>query len=119
MGWHSRVPDSPGDPGSWFDSSPSHVTEPTRRWVSTGQRVEVDASGGRLDRIPPYNPKTQEHLWIWTVAYRARPELLGDPTHTPILDQETMLTTPGLGCWYCEQPYEPRMVHRRCPGEPR
>lgn len=35
------------------------------------------------------------------------------------LDLENMLTDPAIGCFICEQEYEPRMRMRKCPGEPK
>lgn len=87
-----------------------------RQWQSTGQRVEVD---GQVDRIPPYDPRSGQHLWVWLMAFRANPALMDDPTHTPMLDRETLLSIKGPGCYYCEQPYTPRLLRRRCPGDPR
>jgi hypothetical protein len=58
-------------------------------WRGTGVQVEIP---GDVDRVPPYDP---------------------------MLDQENLLTIVGPGCFYCEQPWSPRLARRRCPGEPR
>lgn len=85
-------------------------------WGTTGQTVEVP---GHVDRIPEYDPRSGDHLWIMTTAYRVDPQRLTDPDAGPgLLGQENLLLLSGPGCYYCEQPYTPRLLHRRCPGEP-
>lgn len=89
--------------------------QPERRWTGAGQYA-VD--GAQLDRTPEFDPRTGEHLWIWIVVFRAQPQLIGDPTHTPILDMENLLSVSGPGCLYCEQDYSARLAARRCKGRP-
>lgn len=88
-----------------------------RQIVGTGQTVKVDP----LDRIPDYDPRTGEHLWIVTTAHRVDPEQWrsGDPTATPMLDHENLLSVAGPGCYYCEQYYSPLLATRRCRGDAR
>lgn len=99
-------------------------SEPRGEWRSTGHAVRVDIDSPEfdlaaflLDRIPPYDPRSGEHLWSWAVLYRAAPDKLGDPTHTPILDMENLLSVAGPGCYYCEAVYTPLLASRRCPGD--
>lgn len=86
-----------------------------RRWEGTGHVVEVP---GDVDRVPRYDPRSGEHLWIVSTMYRVDPVRMADPSVTPLLDQENLLLTAGPICFYCEQVYEPRLLRRRCPGGP-
>jgi hypothetical protein len=88
-----------------------------RRIVSTGVQVRVDP----LDRIPAYDPRSGEHLWIVTGAWKVNPEQWHspDPNVTPLLDSENLLSVAGPGCYWCEAYYSPTLATRRCPGEPR
>lgn len=88
-----------------------------RAWASTGHREHV--SGLEIDRIPPFDPRTGDHLWTVVTAYRVEPAGFADPTATPMLDRENLLSVAGPGCFYCEQPYTPLLASRRCKGEPR
>jgi hypothetical protein len=87
-----------------------------REWRTTGHVVEVP---GQVDRIPDFDPRSGDHLWTVLQMHRVNPELLTDPTHTPFLDAESLLTIQGPGCYYCEEPYTRQRATRRCPGHPR
>ena len=87
-----------------------------RAWVSTGQVAQVE---GFESRIPDYDPRSGEHLWVVLNLYRVDPTAYADPTRTPMLDLENLISVEGPGCYHCEQPYTPRLASRRCPGEPR
>jgi hypothetical protein len=80
-------------------------------WKSTGARIEVPA--GRLPGVPPFDPRTGSHLWTWVALYRASPT-----AELPMLDVENLLTVEGIGCYYCEDVYSPRLASRRCKGKP-
>jgi len=88
-----------------------------REIISTGQTVHVDP----LDRIPNYDPRRGDHLWIVTGVWRVDPEdwVSDDPTVEPLLDQENLISVAGPGCFYCERYYTPWLGRRRCQGEPR
>ena len=59
---------------------------------------------------------TGEHVWITLASFRcADPGAPGDL----LLDRENLFTYPQIGCYVCEEPFTPRLKHRRCPGEPR
>lgn len=72
-----------------------------------------------IDRIPPFDPRSGDHLWITTACWRVDPDRWlnpgGDPVH---LDTENMLYVGGLGCYYCEREYTPQLRMRRCKGQP-
>lgn len=85
---------------------------PPREWVSTGHTERVDP----VDRVPEFDPRTGEHLWIVGTTYRVNPAEWFDPTHTPMLDRENLLLVSPPGCWHCEQIYTPQLAKRRCRG---
>lgn len=89
--------------------------QPGRAWTSTGYSQRTP---GEIDRVPDFDSRTGDHLWTIVTMYRIDPTRLADPTHTPMLDNETLLTVAGPGCYYCEQPYTPRLYRRRCKGRP-
>lgn len=81
------------------------------RWASTGFVHEVPTG---IDRVPPFDPRSGDHLWVICTAYR-----WGGPTvETPHLDMESLLSISGPGCYYCEREYTPLLAARRCPGRP-
>lgn len=90
---------------------------PHREIVSTGFQQRVDP----VDRIPDYDPRSGDHLWTITGAWRIDPArwTSPDPTVLPMLDAENLLSIAGPGCFYCEQYYTPLLASRRCKGEPR
>jgi hypothetical protein len=73
---------------------------------------------GQVDRIPPFDRQRRAHLWTIMVAFRVDPERMTDPTETPMLDGENLLTLQGPGCFYCEAAYTPVLAGRRCTGDP-
>lgn len=85
-----------------------------REWVSTGQQVYVEP--GLVDRIKPFDPRSAEHLWVVTTMYEVNPRGMSDPTATPILDKENLVSILGPFCYHCEEPFSERLSHRRCPG---
>lgn len=88
-----------------------------RAWVSTGHRERID-SPSDIDRIPPFDPRSGDHFWIVTTAYRVDPKQFtsADPSIMPMLDHESLVVVAGPGCYYCEQPYTPTLASRRCRG---
>lgn len=85
-----------------------------REVVSTGFVQKVNP----VNRTPDYDPRTAEHLWVVITCYQIDPERWNsdDPTVIPILDVENLLSVTGVGCYYCEEYYTPRLGRRRCPG---
>jgi hypothetical protein len=101
---------------------------PDREWRGIGDRQEVTPdrqlkAEEQLERDLDYAVKSETHLWIVTMAHRATDQLLdaqdGRTTDTPMLDTDTLLMRPAVGCYVCEQVYEPRLRRRKCPGEPK
>ena len=93
-----------------------------RAWRPTSQIIEVP---GQVDKIPPYDQRSGEHLWLMMcgdgrlAVYRLLNSYRGwDGTHTPLLDQETLVILQGPGCFYCERPWSDLLARRRCPGRP-
>lgn len=101
---------------------------PEPEFVSLGQHQEVTPhrqihAEGQLDAALEYARKSHTHLWGVYVMHRATDQLLdaydGKAPDLPMLDADTILMRPVLGCFVCEQAYEPRLRLRRCAGEPR
>lgn len=84
---------------------------PQRGWSTTGFQQEV---GSDVDRIPDFDPRTGDHLWSVMTMYRVQPAMWQDPTATPHLDMENLLTVQGPFCYYCEKPYTALLATRRC-----
>ncbi len=79
-------------------------------WESTGEWVSTP---GDVDRIPPFDPRSGDHLWIIMSTYRWG----GPDVERSTLDTENLLSIMGPVCYYCEQPWTARLATRRCPGE--
>lgn len=98
-----------------------------REWVGLGAGQEVTgprqvAAEERFESEYAYATRAETHLWVITVAHKATDGTLNvfdGKDGTPLLDADTLLMRPTVGCFVCEQPYEPRLRRRRCPGEPR
>lgn len=89
---------------------------------ATGVGQRVDAFPDRLGAAYEYAEKSQTHMWVATLAHRLGNTALdaidgaaGEPLN---LDAESLLMMPAIGCYVCEQNYEPRLRRRKCPGEP-
>lgn len=80
----------------------------------TGFKQEV---AGRVDRIPEFDPRTGDHLWIMATTYRCFPEKM-EKGEQLIMDTENLLLVVGPGCFYCEQDYSKNLASRRCKGHP-
>lgn len=102
------------------------MTEP--EFVALGQHQEVTGARqiraeNRLDELREYAVKAGTHLWGVYVMHQATDQLLdsydGKRSELPMLDADTILMRPMVGCFVCEQSYESRLRLRRCPGEPR
>jgi len=93
------------------------MTEPQRAWTGTGHQQHIDPSM-MVDRLPEFDPRSGDHLWMVSTGFRVQPEQWTDRTHTPVLDHENLLTITAPFCWHCEQGYTPTLAKRRCPGQP-
>lgn len=66
-------------------------------------------------------PREGEHVWVAMAVFRMDGKGLAEAAlrdGQPVLDRENLATI-EVGCYICEQQFEPRLVHRRCPGEPK
>ena len=82
-------------------------------WTSTGFIQKV--TEGEFDRVPEFDSRSGDHLWIIAGAWAVRPEVWnGD--NLPHLDRENLVSISGPGCWYCEMPWHPILAKRRCKG---
>lgn len=73
---------------------------------------------GTLDRVPEFDPRSGEHLWIMTACWKINPAKWTEGSEEVHLDTENMVALAGPGCFYCEKVYEPILKHRRCKGKP-
>jgi hypothetical protein len=92
--------------------------------TSDGTTVRVDqghrAMGGdAMDAAQAYAIKAAEHLWVATVCHRLSAAALDASQSEPLnFDAESLIMT-AIGCYVCEEPWEPTLTRRRCKGEPR
>ena len=87
-----------------------------RAWVFTDDEQHIQ---GHEPRIPDYDPRSGAHLWTVALLFRIVPMQWADPTATPRLDRENLLTITPPGCYYCERVWSKWLADRRCPGQPR
>lgn len=106
----------------------SAVEQPAdREWTGLGNQQEVTptrqlAAEDRFDAEYAYAVKAGTHLWTVTLLHRATDgtlDVFDGRDGTPLLDADTLLMRPALGCYVCEEPYSPAARRRRCGGEPR
>ena len=87
-----------------------------RGWTTEGtERIDP---GMLVDRLPDFDPRSADHLWMVSTGFRVVPEQWQNRDHTPRLDHENLLTITVPFCWFCEEAYAPRLARRRCPGHP-
>jgi len=106
------------------------VTGPVGLGVtSSGVRARADqghraiASSEAFDRAIELALRGRVHLWIAAAAYVVTADGIDANQHDPAghplpLDLENLLSV-DLGCLVCEEPYDPRLARRACPGEPK
>jgi hypothetical protein len=96
------------------------------RIVGTGHQQEATPhrqllAAAELERLAEYHQRARTHLWLVLLTHKATDAMLDgydDPADMPILDVDSMVGLPALVCYICETAYQPRLRHRRCPGEP-
>lgn len=72
-----------------------------------------------LDNAVTWCAKTGDHMWTMNAMYLLSAKVLElVDTEPPILDIENLLYT-GIGCYICEESYQPKLRLRRCPGPPK
>jgi hypothetical protein len=79
--------------------------------ASTGFTERID---NFEDKIPEFDPRSGDHFWIVITTYKVDPNnfLAGES----LLDHESLVGVSVPGCYFCEEVYTPRMLHRRCIG---
>lgn len=89
--------------------------------------MDTDTRGAlmyvRVNDVPDRlaDPGAGEHLWIITTAHRlphevARNMAEGREPGDVMMDRESILLPPQVGCYKCEAPFTRRLYHRRCTG---
>lgn len=84
--------------------------------VFTSDGTKIGLAGG-VDRIPDFDPRAGSHLWCTVACWRVNPDQAYSGERVE-LDAENLLYIGGMGCYYCEEPYSPRLAQRRCKGRP-
>lgn len=90
-------------------------------WHSLGdkQRIDPGMQKNRLDREYNYAKRSHTHLWQAIITHKLSVQALENmETESLILDAESMMGLPLIGCFVCEQPYSRELLRRKCPGEP-
>lgn len=85
----------------------------SRRWATTDTTEEIPPE---VDKIPDFDPRTGNHLWLMHAAFKVDPSTWTGDTK-PHLNAESLMALAGPGCFYCEQPYS-LVKHSRCKGNP-
>jgi hypothetical protein len=93
------------------------VTEPAFVHESDVERIK-----DRFTREIEYHEKSEQHLWIAVISHQMTDTLAkriatGDESVEPLFDQESLRDI-SFGCYVCEQALDPKLVGKRCPGEP-
>jgi len=72
-----------------------------------------------IDRMPPFDPHSADHLWIVIVTFRILDPVAfhQQPDGPALLDRENLVITSPVMCFHCEEMYTPRLSHRRCRGK--
>lgn len=98
------------------------MTDLTDGMRSTGVKVRIESdrlerAADRLDELARVARISGDHMWVATTAHH-----IADPVQALadglVLDAESLLYT-GVGCYVCEEPFTPRLLTRRCKGEPK
>lgn len=83
---------------------------------------QVARALSRFDQRLTYAEKAEEHVWIAIAHYsltdEAAKRVMTDPNEQVILDVEN-LGGIHMGCFRCEEPLRPRLIGKRCKGEPK
>jgi hypothetical protein len=91
--------------------------------TSDGTTVRIDdghrgLNRGAMEEAERLAVMSGTHLWIMTTAHAITANALDRMDSDPLIaDAESLLGT-AIGCFVCEQPWEPRLTRRRCKGEP-
>lgn len=100
---------------------------PDREWTGLGDQQEITThrqllAETKFDAAYAYAVRAGTHLWVITLLHQATDGTLDafdGKDGTPLLDADTLLMRPAVGCYVCEESYDPRLRRRRCPGEPK
>ena len=81
----------------------------------------INRSNATFQQALDYAEKAQTHVWIATAAHLvsdAQAKRLANGSDEPVIMDLENLAVMGIGCYRCEEPLNPRLVDRRCPGDP-
>ena len=83
--------------------------------VGTGEVaiIPTDAVDDQLDKLLKAARATNSHLWCALTSYH-----VADPSRGMlVLDRNTMISTPVVGCYRCETGWRPGMQDVPCEGD--
>jgi hypothetical protein len=86
-------------------------------------RDEVVKINERFQHELEYAEKADEHVWIVITSHRISKDMAKKiatevQADEPFLDRENIVNI-SVGCYRCELALDPRLVDRRCKGEPK
>lgn len=91
----------------------------------TGTGVDQEVGGEQLLKMRNRMAREEaaakaegRHLWVATIAHVVSDYAIRHLDEPLILDTESMLSDPALGCFRCEQTFHPRLLDTPCPGDP-
>lgn len=99
---------------------------PEHEWTALGDQHEVtprrlEHIAQRFEETYAYAVKSETHLWGVTLMHQATEQTLDaldGGGGQPLLDADTLLMRPTVGCYVCEQPYSDELEAAGCPGDP-
>lgn len=73
----------------------------------------------QFNREREYAIKSQQHLWVAVQSHVLTAKRLETYEDGPLLMDNETLRSIGVGCFICQETFEPVMLKRKCKGEPR
>lgn len=99
-----------------------NLGKPEMRVTSLGFKETIKPpSFHKLEKEIEYHTKAEKHLWNTIAMFlnseeNVRAAYAGK--ESIIMDTENLMTL-YVGCFICEEPYEPSMIGKRCKGQPK
>lgn len=73
----------------------------------------------RMDDEVEFALKAREHYWHVMQVHRISPDALDRAAFEALIQDTESLRMMMVGCFICEQSWEPHMTRRKCPGPPK
>lgn len=66
-----------------------------------------------------YAMRSEQHMWVATAAFVVDKNILkAGGGETTLLDHNNLRQV-GVGCFVCEKAFDPRLLDRKCTGDPK